>query len=432
MNNKVVKNASWIIACRIVQSLLGFFISMLVARYLGPSNYGLINYAASIVAFLLPVAKLGLSSILVREVINYPDQEGETLGTALTLSIGSSLLSVFGVIAFTLIANRDEPTTILVCALYSIQLIFQALEMIQYWYQAKLLSKYTSLTALVAYIVFSAYKIYLLITGKNIFWFAVSQSIDYFVIASVLLFIYHKIGGQRLSFSKQAAKRMLADSKYYIIADLMIAVFGQTDRILLKLMISNAETGVYSAAVTCTTFTSFVFVAILDSARPSIFESRKYSMEAFEKNVVRLYSVIIYLALLQSVAMALFSPIIISILYGAEYVGAVNVLRVIVWYTIFSYIGSARNIWLLAEGKQKIIWKLNLFGAIFNVVSIVTLIPLFGAIGAAFASLCTQIFTNVILGFIFKPLRRNNTLMLESLNPKYIGEMLSLIKNRKA
>ena len=78
------------------------------------------------------------------------------------------------------------------------------------------------------------------------------------------------------------------------------------------------------------------------------------------------------------------------------------------------------------------IWKLNLFGAIFNVALIVTLIPLLGAIGAALASLFTQIFTNVVLGFVFKPIRRNNTLMLKSLNPKYIVELLSIFKNRKA
>ena len=53
--NRVVKNASWIIGIQIVKSLLGLVISMLTARFLGPSNFGLINYAASIVAFVTPI-----------------------------------------------------------------------------------------------------------------------------------------------------------------------------------------------------------------------------------------------------------------------------------------------------------------------------------------------------------------------------------------
>ena len=55
-----------------------------------------------------------------------------------------------------------------------------------------------------------------------------------------------------------------------------------------------------------------------------------------------------------------------------------------------------------------------------NVAINALLIPVMGAVGAAAASLFTQIFTNFILGFIVKPLRENNKLMLKGLNPKYL------------
>ena len=42
--------------------------------------------------------------------------------------------------------------------------------------------------------------------------------------------------------------------------------------------------------------------------------------------------------------------------------------------------------------------------------------------GAAIASLITQIFTNVIIGFIIKPIRKNNYLMIKGLNPKLLIE----------
>ena len=139
--NKVLKNATWIIACKIVQSLLGLVISMLSARYLGPNGYGLISYAQSVVAFVVPIMQLGLNAIIVQELINEPEKEGETLGTTLVMSFVSSLLCILGVVAFVSIANHGEKMTLLVCALYSVLLIFQALDMTQYWFQAKLLSK---------------------------------------------------------------------------------------------------------------------------------------------------------------------------------------------------------------------------------------------------------------------------------------------------
>ena len=50
-SNKEVKNASWIIAGRIAQMVISFFISIFTARYLGPSNFGLINYVSAYVTF---------------------------------------------------------------------------------------------------------------------------------------------------------------------------------------------------------------------------------------------------------------------------------------------------------------------------------------------------------------------------------------------
>ena len=86
----VVANAGWILACRIIQSLIALVIGMLSARYLGPSNYGLLNYASSIVSFVVPLAQLGLRNILVEEIVSHPEREGQTLGTSIVLSVISS------------------------------------------------------------------------------------------------------------------------------------------------------------------------------------------------------------------------------------------------------------------------------------------------------------------------------------------------------
>ena len=120
-SGKIVKNATWLIACKVVQSLLSFVIGTLSARYLGPGNYGIIDYAAAIVSFMVPVVQLGLRSTLVHEIIAAPDSEGKTLGTSLFMSTATSFLGIFGVIAFTAIANPNDPETMLVCALYSIK-----------------------------------------------------------------------------------------------------------------------------------------------------------------------------------------------------------------------------------------------------------------------------------------------------------------------
>lgn len=418
--NKIVKNATWIIVGKIGQALLGLIVTMLTARFLGPSNYGIISYAASIVTFVVPIMQLGINEILVQEIVDNPKEEGKVLGTSIFLNVFSSIMCIIGVITFVNIVNAGETETIVVCSLYSIMLILQAFDIIKYWFQSKFLSKYISIVSLISYAIASGYKVFLLLTEKSIYWFAISNAIDCGIIAILSFILYHKFGNQRLSISFDIGKRMLQRSKYYIISGLMVNVFSQTDKIMLNLFVNETATGYYTVAVTCAALTSFVFVAIIDSVRPAIYEAKKNDKEKYENLIILLYSIVFYLSLFQSLVMSVMAPMIINIIYGKAYTASISVLRLIVWYTTFSYMGPVRNIWMLAEDKQKYIWQINLSGALLNVLLNAMFIPLWGSMGAAFASLLTQFFTNVIVGFILKPIKYNNKLLVKGIDPRLI------------
>ncbi len=431
-NNKVFNNAKWIIICRIAQSLLQFVVGMLCARYLGPSNYGIINYAASVVAFVLPVMQLGLQSTLVQELVEHPEQEGKVMGTSLLMDMVSSVFCIFMVGGFVAFANRGETDTFIVCILYSLSLFFRAFELLQYWFQYKLKSKYPSIVMLLAYIAVSLYRIFLLVTAKSVYWFALVNTLDYTIIGAALLVIYIKQGAPRLEFSFSLSKKLFERSKFYILASMMVTLFQNTDHIMLKLMSGDAENGFYTAAITSAGVFQFVYMAIVDSMRPVILKCKKENSTEYEKNISRLYCITTYMALIQGIGFTVFSKLIIWVLYGQEYMASVNVLRILVWYIAFSYMGVVRNIWILAEGKHKILWKLNLAGALMNVVINLLLIPHFGAAGAAAASLLTQFFTNFILGFIIKPIRQCNRLLINGMDPRMLLFLFKKIIERKS
>lgn len=431
LKNKAASNAIWIIAGRVAQSIIAIVIGMLTARYLGPSNYGLISYAASIVTFVVPIMNLGFGNVLVQEQTNHSKEEGEIFGSSILLSIISAFACIIGVTTYTFIVDVGEKTTNYVVFLYSLMLLFQAMELIQYWFQAKLLSKYMSIVSFVAYVIVAGYKIFLLASGADVYFFAISYSIDYFLISLMLFIVYKKLGGAKLRFSSSVAKRMFNSSRHYIVSSLMVTIFAQTDRIMLKLMINEAAVGYYTAAVTCAGITSFVFSAIIDSMRPTIFVHKKNNNNVgYERNIARTYCFIIYLSLIQSVFMTVFAKYIIGILYGSEYAMSISALQIIVWYTTFSYMGAVRNIWILGENKQKYLWILNLGGATVNIALNFALIPIMGINGAALASLITQVFTNIIMNVIVWPLRHNNKLVLQGLNPMLVLGLLNRRKDR--
>lgn len=426
--NKVFRNAEWIIACKIVRSVLQLLIGMISARYLGPSGYGLISYAASVVAFAVPIMQLGMSSTLVQEYVDRPEAEGTVAGTALAMNLLSSLACIVGVAVFSCIANSGEKDTVVVCVLYSASLLFQATEMLQYWFQAKLMSKYASVASLCAYAAVSAYKIFLLASGKSIYWFALSYTVEY-GFASILMFAaYRRAKGGKMTFSRDLAREMFRKSKYYILAGLMVTIFQNTDHVMLKMMVGNAENGYYTTAITCTTMANFVLLAVIDSARPVILEKHRQSTEAFHKSLSGLYSVVTYVTVLQSLCFMIFAELIVMVLYGRDYLMAVPVLQILVWQLPFSFMGVIRNVWILSEEKHNLLWPINLCGVLANIVLNAVMIPRWGACGAALASVLTQVITNFVVGFLIPSVRPNNRLMLRGLDPVFLLEIVRKLR----
>ena len=414
LKNKEAKNATWIIGGKITQMVLAFFVGVLTARYLGPGQYGIINYVAAYVAFFTSFCTLGINSIIVKEFADEPEKQGETIGTTLILRGTSSMLSAIMIVAIVAVLDHDEPTTIVVAILSSIALLFHVADTFNYWFQSRYQSKVTSIATLIAYAVTSAYRIVLLASNRSIEWFAFASSIDYFCIAIVLFASYKKYDGQKLRFSWMTAKRLLGKSYHYILAGMMVAIYGQTDKMMLKQMLSEEAVGYYSLASTINNMWVFVLAAIIDSITPTIIHLFKTNKLMYERKNRQLYAIVLYTSFAVAIGFMLLGKLFIRIVYGEAYLNAVGPLKIICWYTAFSYLGVARNTWIVCENQQKYLKFITGGAAIANVCLNLALIPLWGASGAAAASLITQVLTITLIPWIIKDMRPNVKLMIDA------------------
>lgn len=415
MKNKNVKNAGWLIFGKIIQMGINFFVGILTARYLGPGNYGLINYAAAYTAFFFSICTLGINSIIVKEFIDNPSEEGKILGTSLILRGLSSVFSAIVIIGISFILDSNEPITKTVVILYTFSLIFQIFDMFNYWFQSRLQAKYTAIASLIAYSITAIYKIVLLITGQPVTLFALSMSIDYISIALILFYFYKKEGGSKLSFSLKYGKLLLKKSYHFILPGLMVAIYGQTDKMMLKHMINEAEIGYYATAVSLCSVWCFILSAIIDSMNPTIMKLYQENEKNFIKYNKILYFIVFYISIIVSIIFTIFGKLIIQILFGEAYLPTVTPLRIITWYTAFSYLGVARNAWVVCKDKQRYLKYLYCSSAILNVILNLIFIPKYGAVGAAFASLISQISTVIIVPFFIKELRENSMMIIEAI-----------------
>lgn len=418
LKNRTVQNAGWLIMGRVVHVLLSFVIGLLSARYLGPSNYGLINYATAYTTFFTAFCTLGINSVLVKNFIDNPQEEGQAIGTTLILRLVSSVLSLITIAGIVRLIDGNDKVALTVVTLYSLGLVFHIFDTFNYWFQSKLLSKYYAIATLISYIVASFYRLLLLILGKSVEWFAIANSVDHFILSLLLVIFYKMNHGPKLSFSFRKAKQLLSVSCSYILSGLMVAVYGATDKLMLKQMLNESAVGFYALATTISNMWVFILSAIIDSLKPTIMRDHNENKQKYELGNRKLYAIIFYLSVLASVGISIIAPLFISIVYGKAYLPAVTPLRIVVWYVAFSYLGVARDIWIICERKQKYLKYIYIGSAGANVLLNLIFIPLLGASGAAIASLLTQISTIFVFPLFFKDFRPNVKIVLDAIRLK--------------
>ena len=416
--NRFTTNAFWIMVGRIFQIVLTFITTMLVTRYLGPTQYGQITLTFSYVALFVPLATLGLNDILVKELLNNKEDNEEIIGTTIVLRLLSSLLSVI-IIYLVVKVMSDNPVLPLVALLQAFLLIFRAFECITFFYQSRLLSKKVGIINIVAYSLTAIFRIICLIIKKDIYWFAFAVTLDYVVIAILLVFVFLK-DGNKIRFSKKYISLLLEKSRPYIFSGIMTVIAGKIDTIMIGKFIDETSVGYYGAATTLCNAWPFVLIAIIDSASPIIIDSYDNDREMYTKRLKQLYASIFYIGVLVALIFTVFSKQIITIVYGTSYLEAHKALKIVCWNTIFSYFGVARFIWMQSENKYKYERVITFFGALFNVILNYILINKYGIIGASITFVLTQFFMNFLILFFIKDTRENARLILDAIILKNI------------
>lgn len=423
IKNKEIRNASWIIGEQILQVFVSLIVGVLTARYLGPSNYGALNYTASFVTFCTSLATLGMEGVVIKKIIASPEDEGTYMGSCMLFRFVSAILSTCLITITVFFLNPGEPIKVILVLLQSLQLIFQAVYILDSWFQRYLKSKYISIGKMLACIIVALYKVYLLVTAKSIIWFAFSNSLTYIIVAISLYVFYRKENAPKMKVSIPLGKEVLSESYHFILSGLMTAIYSQMDKIMIGKMLTDMDVGLYTTATAICSMWIFIPTAIINSFRPTIMVIKQSGNQAFyKKRLEQLYSLIIWLCIFVSIVVCIFGPLIIRILYGEAYMGAIETLRISIWSETFAMIGTARGIWILCENKNKYVKYYLVIGAIVNVILNALLIPVYGINGAAFATLITQIVTSIIAPLFYKETKEHTKIVIESLLCKWYFE----------
>jgi O-antigen/teichoic acid export membrane protein len=404
---KYLFNTSWMFLEQILRIISGLLVGIWVARFLGPEQFGIYSYAVAIVAIFGVISKFGLDSILVRELIKRPDKEQRLLGTAFWLRVFGSILAFF-IIALFLLFSLEKSSTKIYTLIISGGLIFQSFEVIDYYFQSKVLSKYVTLCRIIQLSFSAVLKLYLIFIKADLVWFVLVILIDQITLGFTLSLAYFSQNKQNFYkyFSFKIAKQFLNDSWPLIFSGFVIMLYMRIDQIMIKSMLNENKMGIYAAAVRLSESYYFIPSVIANSLFPAIMNAKNNNAELFSMRLKQLYIILFWLALIIAIPVSFFSDWLIQFLYGNEFIGAGDVLSISVWAGIFTFLSVGTGQYLIAENLTKVAFVRNLVSACINIILNFIFIPIYGINGAAWATLISYFFS--IFSLLFFEKSRNH------------------------
>ena len=186
---KYFANTSWLMGERVLRMAVLLFVGIYVARYLGPERFGLLSYTLSFVLLFSSLASFGLDDILVRELVQRPEQRKNLLGTVFWLKIfGTAVMGT--AIALVLQFKAEDQQTYWMIALITFGFLFQATNVVDFYFQSQVQSKFAVRAQAIQLILTSLFKIYLVWNQAELIWFAFALMLDQVVVAVLFLLVY--------------------------------------------------------------------------------------------------------------------------------------------------------------------------------------------------------------------------------------------------
>ncbi len=388
----------------IVSVFIGFTVSIYVIRYLGPSDFGLLSYALSIISILYPVATLGLDAILFRNIIKDKENEKTLIKTGYITRLVAGV-SLFVLTSIMVYFYSDDKVFIWMIIILAFGMIINAFSIYKEYFAAHVQNKYIAISSIISNILSTLLKILFIFTKLGVVWFALAFIIQkIFNIASLKYFYNKKSNNNNTgSYDKKLAKQMLNDSWPLIFTSFTGLLYMYTDQILIEYYLDVMQVGLYAVAVKLVMFVYVIPSTISNIIYPKIMELHKnLETSKFLLKVEKIYFVNLLIAVMILGFFLLFGEWLILFLFDDAFLSSVDVLLIYAYGLIFVFFGANNNKLLMLDNLQKLMLGRNIFGLGVNFLLNILLIPLYGIKGAAIATVLTEIMIMLSYGLNHK------------------------------
>lgn len=405
---QAISNTMWLYGEKVINMVFALLVNIAIARTLGPAEFGTLSMLLSLFALVSPFMALGLNSIVTRELVNRPDDEGIILGSVMVLR----LLGMCIAVGLVLVASQFwveslKSNFVLVCILL-LGNAFTVLNVLDFWFQSKMESRFAASLRSVSLLIFGGAKLVAAYWQSSLVVFVWIHALEWIAVGILFLVVYKRRTG--ISFGKwqwQAsyAFRVLKEAGWLVFSGVAAAIYLKIDQLMLGEMVGQEAVGIYAVASRLAEVWYFFPAALAASFFPKMLKERQHDSLKYQANLQLLLDVMLLFALGVALGTVLTSGWLVPLLFGEAYQESVALLNIQIWTCCFIFMREVTSKWLIAESKVRYSLLSHGLGAIVNLLLNLWLIPSHGAIGAAWATLVSYFVASYLCFWIFPATR---------------------------
>jgi len=427
------KNTSWLLGERILRMGVGLFVGIWIARYLGPEQFGFLAYAISLVSLFAIVGHAGLSGLVVRELVKYPEVKDETMGSSFFLKGGGYLIAILLLLIFAFFTESESSDEFWVLTILTFSLFFLPFNVIDLWFESRLEAKFTAISHALALLISSVLKIGFIVCSSKLVFFALANFIQAGMVALLLIFFYRDKSKQSIKkwrFSLSRAKELMSQGWMVFLGSIFAIIYLKIDQVMLKWLVGAEAVGIYSVAVILSEAWYFFPVAIVASFFPKLIKLKEHDLGLYQRRFQQMYDLLFMLALAVAIFVMLVAEPVIDLMYGGAYQAAAPILIIHIWAALFVFMRAAFSKWVLIENMLIFSLITQGLGTLVNVALNYWLIPLYGGIGAAYATLVSYATASYLALLLYPETRLMFWMMTRAIMSPLRYTVLKLLRAR--
>lgn len=405
---RAARHFGWLFAERIARGLIVFGTGLLVARHLGPASLGTLSVALALVTLLAGWVQFGVEGVVSRDVLLQPEQAAEQVASAAVLRLMVGVLSWFALLGVAWALPEGHGAEARLVLVLSPLVLLPSLLLPDVWLRAQLHGRISASVQLVSLSLGALLRLIFVLTDASLEAFAAAAVVEGGVAAWLVRTLARREGlhAPWRAARRSTVRKLLHECWPLALSGVAVVLYMKIDELMLRALLGPTEVGWYTAATRFTEIWFFLPSAIASSLLPGLLEARSAGEEDYRRRLQRSYDFQAAAAYAIAIPLSLGAPWLVALAYGPDFAPSATIVAVHVWSIVFVFLGVARGQWLVHQGHGAFYLASTLSGAALNVGLNLVMIPRWGALGAAVATLISYAAAAWLSSYFHPPSRR--------------------------